>query len=214
MATSNLKRIAAQTFATWLVGKVPSLSGKIHTAQEGPNERAAFPCVSILMRSMTFDPAQADELWWNEDTDDGKLLMNVGCFSGTCEVRVYAKSVAERESLEQQILHALMAEPMSPGVVSLQTPEVTVNSLVTLYQAPVAFCLDDAEWREEFAFENRRFSFIDLDAMFPALVTRDAYTIETLVTALNHDIDSDIPDEQVSINEDGDITQYTDPEDP
>lgn len=209
MATSNLKRIAAQTLATWLATEIPSLVGKIHTVAPEPTDRAQFPCVAILAQKMNFEPAQADETYWSEDPgegtdiDDGKLVMNVGDFTGVCEIRVYAKSVAERESLEEKILHAFMSVEMRPGVVALTTPAVTVNEYVTLYEAPVAFMLDTADWQEEYAFENRRFSFLDLDMIFPALVLRDAYRIEHLQTAINEDLESDTADETVEIDEDG-----------
>lgn len=213
MATSNLKRIAAQTFATWLEGKVPELVGKTHTVDPSPNDIAGFPCVAILPTMITFNPFQAAEVWSQDPdelpfVDDGKTLMNIGEFTGGYELRVYAKSVPERERLEDKILHALMAEPGRHGVVSLLTPTVTVNSLVTLYQAPVAFMLDRTEWEEEFAFENRRFSFIELDVAYPALVTYDAYTIFTMVAALTNALDSDTPVEQITVDDDGITSLY------
>ncbi len=210
MATSNLKRITAQTLATWLGGKVPALAGKIHTVAPEPTEKANFPCVVILSREMNYEPMQADEVWWSEeagdggDIDDGKLILNVGAFTGVFEIRVYAKSVSERERLEDAVLHALMAEEMRPGVVSLTTPALTVNEYVTLYQAPVAYMLDEVEWREEYAFENRRFSFIDIDVEFPALVVRNAYRIDDLHLAINQDLESDVPLDEIVIDEDGD----------
>lgn len=210
MATTNLKRIASQTFAAWLEGKVPELAGHIHTVAEGPTEDAAFPCASLISNILTFEPFPTGEVVWFQappEPDDGKAVMNVGEFTGSYELRIYAKSVSEREALEDKVLHALMAEPMRPGVVALQTPTLTVNSLVTLYSAPVAFMLDKAQWNEEFAFENRRFSFIDLDVEFPALVLRDAYTITQLVIAINENLESDEPDEQFQINDDGTTTE-------
>lgn len=210
MATTNLKRIASKTFATWLEGKVPELAGKIHTVAEGPTEAAGWPCAALVPSVVTFEPFPTGEVVWFQApplADDGKAVMKVGEFTGSYELRIYAKNVAEREALEEKVLHALMAEPMRPGVVSLTTPTLTVNSLVTLYAAPVAFMLDQAEWNEEFAYENRRFSFIDLDVEFPALVVRDAYTITQLVVAINENLESDVPDEQFQVNEDGTTTE-------
>lgn len=226
MATSNLKRIAAETLGTWLATEVPALAGKIHTVSPEPTERGAFPCVVILARTMRYQPMQADEVWWSTDVvpdpnddedddpetdppdiDDGKVVMNVGAFTGVFELRIYAKSVAERESLEDKVLHAFLKQELRPGIVSLTTPTLTINEYVTLYAAPVAFMLDEEEWREEFAFENRRFSFLDLDVEFPALAVRDAYRIEHLQTAINHDLDSDVPDEAVEIDDDGNTSK-------
>lgn len=225
MATSNLKRIAAQTLATWLVEQVPELEDLIHTVAPEPTDRAQFPCVAILAQKMSYEPAQADEVYWNEDVipdpdldedgdpltdppniDDGKLIMNVGAFTGVCEIRVYAKNVAERERLEERILHAFLSVEMAPGVVAITTPAVTVNEYVTLYEAPVAFMLDSADWTEEYAFENRRFSFMDLDMAFPALVVRGAYRLETLQLAITEDLESDTAEETVEIDEDGELS--------
>jgi hypothetical protein len=207
MATTNLKRIASKTFATWLEGKVPELVGKIHTVAEGPTEAAGWPCVALVPNILTFEPFHSSPVVWAAAVDDGKALLNVGEFTGSYELRIYAKNVSEREALEDKVLHAIMAEPMRRGVVSLQTPALTVNALVTLYQAPVAFMLDQIEWNEEFAYENRRFSFIDLDVEFPALVVQDVYTINQLVIAINENLSSDVPDEQFSIDEDGITTE-------
>lgn len=207
MATTNLKRIASKTFATWLEGKVPELAGRVHTVAEGPTEDAGWPCAALVPNVLTFEAFHASPEVWSAAVDDGKALVNVGEFTGSYELRIYAKSVGERETLEDKVLHAIMAEPMRRGAVSLLTPAVTVGGLVTLYQAPVGFVLDTIQWNEELAWENRRFSFIDLDVEFPALVVQDAYTITQLIVAINENLESDVPDEEFQVNEDGTTTE-------
>lgn len=210
--SSSIKRAVSETFASWLAGKVPALAGKIHAVQSGPNELSVWPCAALVANVLTYDPFQADEVWAQDPdafpfTDDGKVVLNVGDFTGSYELRVYAKSVGERETLEEQVLQALLSEEGRSGIVALQTPAVTVGGFTTLYQAPCAFMLERELWQEEFAFENRRFSFIDLEVAFPALIAREAYQINQLCLAINSDLASDVPEENFIVNADGTTTE-------
>ncbi len=210
---ANLKRIVAQTFADWLAGQVPELVGNIHTVQSGPNETSTYPCAALISNTLAFEPFQAWEVWAQDPdavpfVEDGKVLINVGDFTGDYELRLYAQSVTERENLEEKVLHAMLAEAWRPGVVSLATPAVTVNSFTTLYEAPCAFMVEREVWQEEFAFENRRFAFLDLTVQFPALILRsDTYTVTQMILALTEDLGSDTPTDSVEVSEDGEISE-------
>lgn len=205
---ASLRRTTAQTFATWLLGQVPALT-RVTTVAPTPQDVATLPSAAVIPNVFRFDPFQADEAWYDAETDDGRALLAVGGFLGQMELRIYARTPAERQDLEEAVLHALMAEALRPGVVSLQTAAVTVGGVATLYPAPVFVAVADCEWREEFAWENRRFSFLDLDVGYPALVLRDAHTIDALVVVLTDDIDSDVPVETFTVESDGSVGPVT-----
>jgi hypothetical protein len=142
-------------------------------------------------------------------TDTGKVLEEVGEFLGTFEIRLYATSPAKREELEQDVIDLFMSSAHRPGIILGQTGNLTIQGAATLYSAPIAFSLEETEWREEFAWENRRFSFLDVRVEFPALVLQDAYTIKSLRTAITQDLGSDVPDEVVEVQDDGSIIKST-----
>lgn len=197
--SNALRRAAVKTFADWLEDRVPALAGRIHTVSPEPNEHAKWPCATISHNSLMFEPFQAFEVWGHEN--ETLTVQNVGEFTGSIELRLFARAAREREDLEDLVMHELIGQEDRPGVVTLTTPAVTVGGRATLYAAPVAFFVDDAEWNEEFAFENRRFSFIDLDLAFPALVARDLFTIQELHVAITYDLESDEPEETIILSD-------------
>lgn len=210
MATTNIKRITAQVLASYLSANIPDLAGKVHTVAPGPEEKATFPCATVLATGvMEFEAHNETDVWWDAVVDSGKVLEEVGEFLGTFEIRLYATSPAKREELEQDVIDLFMASPHRPGIIMQSTGNLTVMGAATLYSAPIAFSLDETEWREEFAWENRRFSFLDVRVEFPALVLQDAYTINSLRTAITQDLGSDVPDEVVEVQDDGSIIKST-----
>lgn len=199
----NIKRQALETLKNYLA---PRLAGvHVHAYSAGPEEPAQAPCLVIIGDRFVFQPFQADEV---HDPGEGAdyVILDVGSFAGRVEMRLYAKSVPERERLEQAILDAFLETPGAPGVVKTNSPALTVGGQVTLYQAPIAYRLDEEEWREEFAFEGRRFSFLDIEVDFPALVKRAAYTLQDVYLAITEDLTSDSPAEMVLVNDDGTTT--------
>ena len=93
----------------------------------------------------------------------------------------------------------------------LVCPAVTIAGQVSpptelsTYDAPVAFTLDESEWQDEKVFDKRRYTYLTLDLVLPALVMQSVATINEYVLAITSDLASDVPDEEVSISEDGDI---------
>lgn len=198
---AGIKRSALDTLKT-LLESVTGLSGKVFVAAQGPEKIATYPSVVIIPQFINFSPDQAEDVWW-AIVDDGKSLQEVGSFEGLFEIQLYCNSAPQREEFEERIFQKFLSTPGAPGTLFSTTPNLTVNGLVTLYPAPIFYRLDSEEWREEFAYESRRFSFLDVLVSFPALTVRDAYTINSLRVAITENLEGETPREVYEVQEDG-----------
>lgn len=202
MATSNIKRIVGDSVAAYLANNVVGLAGRVTAVQEGPEKISEFPSVALLPSLFTFNACDPDMVSGDDDTDS-PLVIDVGEFEGMVEMQLYAKSKPERELFEQRILDLFLSQEGSPGTLYVQCPTLTINGQVTLYGPEVKVRLDNAEWLEEFSFEARRYSFLDITYAFPALTARDVPSIDTLILALTDDLGAR---EDVIVNDDGSIS--------
>ena len=138
-------------------------------------------------------------------------VVEVGAFEGAVDLRLYALSGPQRDEYEDKLTALFLERDDSPGVLVVTCPAVTIAGSVSpptevsTYDAPVAFTLDDTEWNEEKVFDKRHYTYLTLGLNLPALLLQHVYTIEEYVLAINHDLASDVPDEQVQITEDGDL---------
>lgn len=205
MATVNIKRIVCRAVASYLAANVTGLANKVSDRQPGPEKDTEFPSALVLPDSFTFQPEEPDEVYWDEDNDDGKVVITVGEFTGQAELRLYAKTVPERELYEQRIMDLFLSQEGSPGTLFITTPTLTINGYVSLHSVEIKVRLESEEWQEEFSFEDRRYSFIDISFAYPAITTRDAHTIESLQMAMA-DLTGD-PTETVEIQEDGSVEE-------
>lgn len=138
-------------------------------------------------------------------------LFQVGEYTGDIEMVITANSAAQREEIEEQILHFFLSREGSPGTQVVTTKPVTVGKHLTLHEANATFSLDKAEWNEIEAFNKRRKARIVANATVPAIILRNnVYTLDVLVLAITNDLTgaSDASSEQVQIHEDGSITPY------
>lgn len=179
MATINMKRIVADTLANHLSSNIPGLAGKVSAVAAGPSEDLKCLAVKVLPSDFRFVPSDEDEVY-EAELDDGKIICEVGQFTGSFTLELYTASPAEREQYEQLILDLFLATEWAPGTVFVNTPAVTVNSYVSLYQPEIKFRLESESWIEEMSFEAKRYCFIEISLALPALVTRSAATIDSL----------------------------------
>jgi hypothetical protein len=163
---------------------------------------------------MVFEPAQADEVYENA-TDDGKVIVDVGSFTGLFTLQLFAASPAEREKYEQAIMDLFLSTEWAPGTLFVTTPNLIVNGYSSLYQAELKARLDSEEWNEELAFEAKRYSFLEIYIDYPALTTYIAPAIQSLQLALM-DMESvvvtvaDIPaGDRVEVQQDGSVKPET-----
>jgi hypothetical protein len=214
MRRSNLQRGAADVLATLLAAAVPAIpSGQVHAIPEDWNAVAAYPAIGIVPQRSTLTTWQDQEL---DDTVDGQLLVECGTFEGTFSVRLLAPLAAVREDLEPQILEAFMQDPDRPGVLLGTINNVAIKRasdgvvVASLYNAPVAFALDNDEWRDELVFASKRESFLEVTVQYPLLILRaPVYAMNEIFLAMTHDLSSTNPsiDEMVQVNSDGSLTR-------
>jgi hypothetical protein len=179
MASTNIKRIAADLLANY-IGTIPGLTGKTNAAIAGPEVNLPCLAVRVIPDKFVFEPAYDLEVWENPDTDDGKVVIDVGQWTGTFTIELYTTSLAERELYEQAILDLFIQSNWCPGTLFIATPTLKIMDYVSLYSDEVRYALNDEDWIDELAFEAKRYCFITIQVDYPALITRDANTIDSL----------------------------------
>lgn len=216
MATTNMKRIVANALANHLASNVAGLAGKVTAVAAGPNENLACLAVKIIPDNFDFEPSQEDEVY-ELDPDDGKVITDVGSWTGNFVIELYTNSPAEREQYEQAIIDLFLETNWAPGTLYIDLPALTVGGYVSLYQAQIKFRLEEENWIEEMSFESKRYSFLDIYVDFPALVTRTARDLDIQIfhnqdtsveVADTGDIDDDY---QIRVDEEGQTTKVNDP---
>jgi hypothetical protein len=169
-------------------------------------EQAKFPAVRVLPGKFSFMPWQDREV---DDTFPDDLILQVGTFEGTVELRATGRSPEEREAVQDAVTDAFLQRVGAPGVLVAYTEPVQISRQAVLYSAPAAFELSDEDWRDELVWAKRRYAFLTLDAQYPALVDRKVPTIETLVLSFDLDIeDPPVIDHEVQVHQDGSATPY------
>lgn len=211
-----MKRVCVESLATALAAVVPA-GVDVKACAAGWEEPTKFPAVRVLPGKFTFDPWQEQEV---DDTQATNLFLEVGEFEGNVEIRVSATSKIQRETIEDAITNFFLSREYSPGVQVVTLPAVPVGGIATTYQANCAFALEDEEWREEMVFADKRFTFLDVEAWFPALVVRTGVaTIQSLRLVMQADVDEDMTvttptpsaEEGLSVADDGTTTKLTPP---
>jgi hypothetical protein len=193
MASTNIKRIIGDAIAAYIAGAIPTLAS-VATAQAGPETNfPEGPSVRLMPQITTFEPSNADEVYYT-DPDDGKLVYQVGDFTGIIQLELWTRTKPEREKFEQLILDLFLADPWAPGTLILSTPTLTINGYVSLYSAELKVRLDQEDWKEEMSFESHRYTYLELMIDFPALTSANAVTIAELDVIVSTDFEAVITD--------------------
>lgn len=198
-APVNIKRAVCNAVANYLAANVTGLAGKVTAGQVGPEQETQFPSATIEPSGFQFVPEDPDEVL--EETDGS--IQTVGEFQGLAELKLYATTRVMREEYEQRITDLFLSQQDSPGTLYVDTETLTVSNVATLYSAQIKVRMESEDWEEEYTFENRRYSFIDLSFAYPALVRRAAVDIDSLQLALAGLTGN--PVETIEIQEDGTI---------
>lgn len=202
--SSSLKRAAAEALIRYLRDNLPpSLGVTIAAGAADPEDRLVTPTIRLLPQDFEFIPFQEDSV---DDSPADRHLIDVGEFVGDIEMRLVGCSGETRETLEDSVTNLFLAQELRPGVIVAQTRPVTVGGWSTAYTASCAYILESAIWHDEAAFSKRRYTYLTISTVYPALVMRKPdYTINELIAAFNMDLE-DAVQEQISIDEDGNIT--------
>lgn len=186
-----------------LEAAVPDLRGKVCKMGE-PNQPRVWPTLQILPIRFKYYPMQEHE---HKELGTTRLVVDVGRHEGTVQLRLGATTPQKRWDLEDEILDVFLSPEGRPGVL--------ITSIEKVHDAVVVWELDADEWENEKVFTKKFFSIMTVTVQIPALVTRDGvYTIEHLRMTLTEDLETDFDDlpagwyETVTIDEDGDLTQY------
>lgn len=199
---TGVRYLAAKALKGAIESAVTTLANKVDVYQALPEIDPVPPTLAILPGRMEFEPFQEDYLWGEDTTRE---LVEVGALSGTWELRLLAKSIPERETIEDLVMNVFMQRPGAPGTLVVSLASLVVRGVTTGYSAPITFTLDSEAFREEFAFSNKRWSYLDLAVSIPLLVLRDAvYDMDSLRLAFTEDLDSSSPDtDEVEVEDDG-----------
>jgi hypothetical protein len=205
----NLKQTAAKALASAIGSNIAALDGNYDAGSDDEEVQATYPALRVIPKAMTFTPFQENETG-NDDGADvtDHTVACVGDFEGVAEVRIYSESKSKREFLEQTILDLfLRTTEGAPGMLTATTPALVLRGRQTLYEATVSAFLDEEDWQEEMVFAKKRYSFIQVQFVYPAMVLRSAYTIDDLQLAIAYELDATASEETVSIDEDGVLSQ-------
>lgn len=180
---SLIKKAAAEALASFIEAQIPELGGHVFSSWADEENDASWPAVVVLPGRLQFMPWQEDEI---DDSDPNILILSVGDFEGTAELRVYAKSQAEREHVGQLVTDLFMSREGAPGVLVAPTKPIALNVIggtrsPALASTFAAFTFDADEWNEERVFSKKRFQFCDVGMVFPCLVARSVPTILQLL---------------------------------
>lgn len=232
MSSNNIKRQAVEALATAIAAGIPALSltdgpmtKNVFTRVSDDDKYETYPSMYVLPGRGTFTPfPDGNEVW---SDNQGNVMWEVGSFEGVCEIRAAHVTPSQREVLEQLILDqffcqealnfapGLDRDDMSSGIIIASIPNLVCRGIVTDHTAHVSLLLDSEEWREEFAWGKRRYSFMECTMTWSAYrLVKAIPTIEELPLDLgavdpNDPIDgSVVPDntEEVFVQEDGSAT--------
>ena len=224
MATSSLKMSLAQALADYLAAAVPGLDCQAGSAD--PEQAMKGPSLQVLPHKVRFFPFISQDVAGGDDTVGvvtagvaTDLVLDLGEFSGPIELRLAARSQAERERYQAAVLSALSADEDRPGTTALQMPpaqfETASGSVLTNFAPIGAVHLDGDDWQEEMAWAKRRFAWLEVEAQYPMLVLRRAVpNAEELVLELTEDTTTSDVDaipadkvEEVQVLQDGSVAQ-------
>ena len=212
---STIRTEAMRALGKYLITEVPELLGKVYCGQVESDQETVERALYMVPSLFRFEPLQDSEIEATpqELTADRELHL-VGRMVGQVRLWLAARNLAERETIEERVLHALIGqEELAPGVTVVQTDRVDIGGVQTLYPATCVFELEDGAWLEEASFARRRLSQLTLSCNYNALVLRRTRHVwSQLVLALETDLGkSAVANGPVLINADGSVSTYTGP---
>lgn len=226
---SRIKYEAAKLLAQSLALE-PALEkdGVVKALQQPPDRLYDTPTVVVLPQDFKLIPWSPEEVP-DEDgepimagDDEGMALLEVGTLSGSVQLWCEATFPAVREQLEDAVINAFNREDFAPGRLQVSLTDIEVCGVATEATWPVAFLLEEANWREELAVSERRRSFLDVQVDLPVFVLRkEAHKVRQMVVALSQDLSIEVTTptdlanvadlEQVLVNDDGSLSAYPPP---
>jgi hypothetical protein len=214
MAVTNLKRAAMDALAVAVAARLTTLGGATALAANCKavdadwEEQASFPSLRVLCDDLRFSPTSMDEEV--DSATDNVVVLSVGSLDGTAELRIGARTQAEREALEPLVSDLFLQTEGARGAFTISLGTITLPGGATAYQPRVTFHISDEDWIEEKVFDKRRYASLFLDVSLPVLVRRDVVgDMDTLILAFTQDLTTDADDvdtDAVVVDEDGNLS--------
>ena len=191
---------ALEALAATIERLVPQLEGLVRAGHAEHPKKQEWPTLTIIPTSWRFFPDQDDTEHSIESAS--KAVINVGRHEAVVQLIIAARSSRKRYELEHAITQVFVSQEGHPG------------TLPDLFDALIAYEMDESAWADEMAFDKVWRSIMTVTCIIPALVERGAvYTINEIRVSLTEDLltpfaslpSSEI--ETVSIDENGDLTK-------
>lgn len=194
----NLKTVALESIAAAIAAGIPSLP--CEAGEDDEESTATPPCLRVVeLGGFRYEALQ--EAVISAPEAETWMLNKVGYFAGDVELRIYAHSKPERDDLEEAVRQFFLAGVEDqPGLLRATTPQLVIGGVTTLAATTIACDLDNEDWREEFVFSRKRYSFVRVSCEWPALLVRTGIpTIQEFHLQLADSLDATSADEEVII---------------
>ena len=151
--------------------------------------------MAVIPQVFQFDAELGDEEII-DDTLPDRLILCVGNFVGDLEIRVSSKDRPQREAIQTLLHESMFSQEGRRGTIVLTSPPLTIGGVATSVAAQIAYTLGSSGWRDEFAFDKRRWQFLDVEAELQMLVmlADPVYNMDTLVLSLETDLEFVVED--------------------
>ena len=192
---------------------VSELRGHVEIVQVPPDQHLTFPALAIVGTKFRYVPFQEDEARDDNGNailpDATSLVVNLGCWETTVQLRLATTTLAERYALQETLTELFLQREGAPGILC-----TTVTACPALGHILASWALNDGEWEDDKAFSSQHWAVLDVDGTIPVLVTRrGVYTLDDLRLGITQDFSTPktsagfdtVP--VVKINEDGSITR-------
>jgi len=189
------------------------MPGKAHVivGKALPSKNACFPALVIDPIRFRYLPDPEHDFF---EPDPSHIVLCVGRFEATIQLRLVAATPAERFEYQEKILEAFLRTEGHPGVLLTE-----VDAIPELGTWLAAWEFDEDEWQDEKVFDQQLWAVATLTGVLPALVTRaGVYRINDLRLGTTGDFTTEFtPDtfdsskaiDRVRVNQDGTIEKVT-----
>ena len=204
---------ALTTLRATIEAAVPELRDHVEIVQVPPDQPLTFPSLAIVGTKYRYVPFQEDAARDADDEeirpDPTSLVVNLGCWETTVQLRLATTTIAERFALQETLTEMFMQREGAPGILC-----TTVTACPALGNILASWVINDGDWEDDKAFSSQHWATLDIDGTIPVLVTRrGVYTLDDLRLGITRDFA--IPRTSagfdalpvVTINEDGSITR-------
>ena len=193
---------------------ISELRGHVEIVQVPPEQKLTFPSLALVGSKYRYTPFQeaeaTDDAGDTVEPDEQSLVVSLGCWETTVQMRLACATLADRYALEESLTELWMQREGAPGVLC-----TTVTACPLLGNILASWTLDDSDWADDMAFSSQHWAVAEVSGVIPVLVTRrGVYSLDERRLGLTNDFtipetsagfDTVVP--VVKINENGTVTR-------